>query len=193
MRRAVWLAVVVGLLGCNSSARRERVCQDYVDLAKKRLDKLATEVETGEGDTPFDKASKEADDIVAAPTKQCTAPATASPNATYQLSTITEHRAKVDAAVAAETARRKKDPNIAKRGPKPKNSAWDGSLSVVERWVKGRLKDPDSYEHVSTTIPVEDGAFWRVGTSYRAKNSFGAKVLEGHTFWIQNGEIVKDK
>jgi hypothetical protein len=128
---------------------------------------------------------------VSGPTKQCTAPATRSPNADYQLSTLGPHRAKVDAAIAAETARRKKDPNIAKRGRKPQNSGWDGSISPVEHWVKERLKDPSSYEHVRTSDPAPDGPYWKVVTVYRAKNSFNATITETRTLWLQGDDVIK--
>jgi hypothetical protein len=70
-------------------------------------------------------------------------------------------------------------------------SAWDGSCYVVERALKSALKDPDSYQHMETVGPVADGAYWKVRTRYRAKNSFGGYVIETKTFFIQQGRVVK--
>ena len=46
------------------------------------------------------------------------------------------------------------------RGEKPTPSAWDGSYIAVKLYLKDTLKDPDSYQHISSTLPILDGAFW---------------------------------
>ena len=57
-------------------------------------------------------------------------------------------------------------------------SPWDGSHTALERLVKRRLKDPDSYEHVETRVSKKgaDGLH-SVYMTYRAKNSFGGFVV----------------
>ena len=77
------------------------------------------------------------------------------------------------------------------RGPKPVNSAWDGSVSAIERAVKANMHDQSSYEHVRTTVPVVEGDYWTVLSSFRGKNVFGAKVLNTKKFYIQLGQVVK--
>jgi hypothetical protein len=54
---------------------------------------------------------------------------------------------------------------------------WDGSHRELTKAIKAYLKDPDSYEHVSTTYQ-EEGEFLMVKTTYRASNSFGGITLE---------------
>lgn len=51
----------------------------------------------------------------------------------------------------------------------------DGSIDEVEHAVQQLLKDPSSYEHISTQFdPVGDN--FKVVTRFRGKNSFGALV-----------------
>ncbi|MCK9273122.1 hypothetical protein M0P65_06265 [Candidatus Gracilibacteria bacterium] len=61
-------------------------------------------------------------------------------------------------------------------------SAWDGSHINLTKYVKGLLKDPDSYEHINTkysTVKNKDNSYSVVVfMSYRAKNSFGGFVVE---------------
>lgn len=76
------------------------------------------------------------------------------------------------------------------RGKKPTNSAWDGSIACVERYLKQVLNDPDSYEHVSTTVPSPSGPYWVVSSAYRAKNGFGGLILQRTTFKIQQEQVV---
>ena len=76
------------------------------------------------------------------------------------------------------------------RGPKPSNSAWDGSIHCVESYLKQELNDPDSYAHVSTTEPVEVGPYWVVVSRFRAKNGFGALTLHQATFKIQQNQVM---
>lgn len=51
----------------------------------------------------------------------------------------------------------------------------DGSVDEVEEAIQHLMKDPSSYEHVSTQFdPVGDN--FKVVTNFRGKNSFGAIV-----------------
>lgn len=48
----------------------------------------------------------------------------------------------------------------------------------MERFIKERLKDPGSYEYISTSIaPVDEGAEHVIFVNYRARNSFGGMVI----------------
>ena len=77
------------------------------------------------------------------------------------------------------------------RGPKPVNSAWDGSVREVERYLKTVMHDPDSYDHIRSTEPVGEGDYWTVVSSFRGKNAFGALIINTKKFYIQQGEVVK--
>lgn len=53
-------------------------------------------------------------------------------------------------------------------------SGWDGSHSSVVRQVKSLLRDPDSFEHVSTKLtPVDETGRHTLFMRYSAKNGFG--------------------
>ncbi len=60
-------------------------------------------------------------------------------------------------------------------------SAYDGSHPELEAYIKSRMNDADSYEHVETKffIPKDEGATDAVFvTTFRGNNAFGAKVLQ---------------
>ena len=56
-------------------------------------------------------------------------------------------------------------------------SSWDGSHYELEKYVKSKLKNPDSYEHVSTRY-ADKGDFIYLELTYRATNSFNAVVTD---------------
>ncbi len=79
-------------------------------------------------------------------------------------------------------------------GPKPKSSAWDGSVRCVSDYLEANANDPDSLEWVDWYAPVlttyKDKRAWAVRLSYRGKNAFGGVVLQRHTFYIRHLEVV---
>ncbi len=77
------------------------------------------------------------------------------------------------------------------------NSAWDGSVYQVERWLKDNLKDPDSFKAIewSPVVEVPPGSSlphkFIVRCKYRAKNSFGGYVIEQKMFYLDSeGNVV---
>lgn len=57
--------------------------------------------------------------------------------------------------------------------------AFDGSLPALKNSIKGRLRDPDSFELVDTTIsPLSPDGIHIVEMTYRAKNGFGGYNVE---------------
>ena len=54
-------------------------------------------------------------------------------------------------------------------------SSWDGSNIYLEKAIKSEMKDPGSYEHVSTKY-FDLGDKIKVVEEYRGANAFGAKV-----------------
>jgi len=86
------------------------------------------------------------------------------------------------------------DKLITEIGPKPENSAWDGAVEPVVKFLVKNLKDPDSvkYESWSNVIlaDLDGGKCWAVRCTYRAKNSFGGYVLSNQLFYIMNGVVV---
>jgi hypothetical protein len=84
-----------------------------------------------------------------------------------------EEKSEKQAAIAEEIARK----NVRKAEDKVKGfhclDSLDGSHPGVTKWLKGNLRDPDSYKHIETLIsPVADGKH-KLETTYRAKNGFG--------------------
>lgn len=81
------------------------------------------------------------------------------------------------------------------------NSAWDGSVYQVERYLKDDfLKDPDSYEGIewSKVMPAPadiraemPSARYMVRHKFRAKNSFGGYVVQTYGFILDSqGNVV---
>lgn len=165
----------------------EAADEDY-DTARRRLDEFkGTTVEESKGFVDLGTQIAEK--------KQVIKP---------QVERVREARRKAEAAnaekerkeaAAAEEKQRKADAlaalKAAVRGPKPTNSAWDGSVHVVERYLKAALHDPSSYDHVRTSEVTGEGDYWVVVSSFRGKNAFGALIINTKKFFIQQGEVVK--
>jgi len=62
----------------------------------------------------------------------------------------------------------------------------NGSHLALEKWTKKQLRDPSSFEHISTRItPVKDGKHTLI-MQYRAKNGFGGFNNEAVVAEIDN-------
>lgn len=59
-------------------------------------------------------------------------------------------------------------------------SAWDGSHIYLVKLVKENLNDPSSFKHVKT-VYWDKGNYLIVKMTYRAKNAFGALILQNVT------------
>lgn len=96
-----------------------------------------------------------------------------------------QQRRSEKSAFAAQAARAAAAPAVA-------NSAWDGSVREVERYLKQNLKDPGSFEAIEWS-PVVKGAdnSFMVRVKYRAKNSAGSYVIEQKVFHLDsNGAVM---
>jgi hypothetical protein len=72
------------------------------------------------------------------------------------------------------------------------NSAWDGSVSQVEKYIKDNLNDPDSYKSVKWSVIYNEPDGYKVAHEYRAKNGFGAVITKRQIFYLNfNGEVTK--
>ena len=61
-------------------------------------------------------------------------------------------------------------------------SAWDGSHADVVALTKGALREPDSFEHISTRVtPVDEDGLHRFIMEYRARNGFGGMNVAAST------------
>jgi hypothetical protein len=65
------------------------------------------------------------------------------------------------------------------------NSSWDGSVRQVKDWMNANFNDPKSTEFVewSKVFKSPQGIYY-VRCKYRAKNGFGALVLEEKLFYF---------
>tara|TARA_R110002072_G_scaffold38314_4_gene110891 strand:+ start:2964 stop:3470 length:507 start_codon:yes stop_codon:yes gene_type:complete len=57
-------------------------------------------------------------------------------------------------------------------------SAWDGSNRSTVDQVKAALRDPDSFEHIETSIYGNDAGEHGLWMDYRAQNGFGGMNVE---------------
>lgn len=84
-------------------------------------------------------------------------------------------------------------------GAKVKNSSWDGSVHQVERYLKGTLTDPNSFEAIKWS-KVNDmthnqyGYRYKVMLKYRAKNNYGGYEVQSNIFFLdESGNVVDVK
>lgn len=83
---------------------------------------------------------------------------------------------------------------IAMHGEPPENSAWDGSVRCVKRYLEKIVKDPDSLKFGDWgKVMYNDKDGWLVWCEYRAKNSFGGYVRRKKWFVIQNNRVIAMK
>lgn len=101
-------------------------------------------------------------------------------------------KAQAAAAQAKQAAEQAKIESEA--GKQPINSEWDGSVSEVEKYMKGHLKDPKSTEYIKwypvALTEAEGRKAWAVRVKYRSKNSFGGYVIDEGIAVIRHGEVV---
>ena len=67
-------------------------------------------------------------------------------------------------------------------------SEWDGSHNQLVRSVKNNLRDPSSFEHVSTKIGPENNGQHFIMMTYRAINGFGGTNVESASGTIRNSD-----
>jgi len=79
-------------------------------------------------------------------------------------------------------------------GEKPVQSAWDGSYSVVEKYLRQVMNDPSSLKIDScTSVYKVKNTGWVVGCRYRGKNAFGGMVLNQNWFIIRQNHVIDVK
>ena len=106
-----------------------------------------------------------------------------------------EYQAKLKVVEATLEAQRQEQQKAAMRasmqaGLAGQFSSFDGSHRNVEKVLKAGLKDPSSYQHVSTSYVVNETTI-TVYTTYRAKNSFNALITGLVTATVDaNGNVL---
>lgn len=81
--------------------------------------------------------------------------------------------AREKAKVAAAEATKEADARAKRENGFHCLSGWDGSHRQLVSYVKDRLREPSSFEHIETRVtPVKDGTHTAL-MRYRARNGFG--------------------
>lgn len=80
-------------------------------------------------------------------------------------------------------------------GPKPVTTPWNGTVLCVDRLLRETLNDYESAEYLQwselTKVKSNGITYWQVSLKLRAKNAFGAKIINVKTFLIQHDQVVK--
>jgi len=78
-------------------------------------------------------------------------------------------------------------------GTKPEQSELDGSVKVVENYIKANAKDASSIDFLEWSKVSAMGENWVVRCKYKGTNSFGAIVTENSWYYIQDSKVVDTK
>jgi hypothetical protein len=69
----------------------------------------------------------------------------------------------------------KTETEITKSNPEEQFSKWDGSHIKLTEYIKSKMNDPDSYEHVETKAATKSNHILVV-TTIRGTNAYGGKI-----------------
>lgn len=71
------------------------------------------------------------------------------------------------------------------------NNSWNSGVRQVERYLQANLNDADSYESLEWSKVVESEKGFMVRHKYRARNAFGAKIIQNQVFELdKEGNVV---
>jgi hypothetical protein len=79
-------------------------------------------------------------------------------------------------------------------GEKPYQNVLDGSVPIVEKYLKDKAKDPSSitFYNWDNLVPDEKTTKgWIVKADRSGKNSFGGTTRNVDFFVIKNGQVIK--
>ena len=85
----------------------------------------------------------------------------------------------------------KTDRLIAKFGPPPVSSWWDGSYYVIKSYIKDHARDPGSIEIISSSKVFCGTYGWSIDCSWRGRNGFGGYTTARHRFTIFNNVVIQ--
>ena len=81
----------------------------------------------------------------------------------------------------------------AELGVKPKIDPENGSVEIVEEFIKLNAKKPATFEFLEWSEVSTEGVYWKVRCKYRGISSFNAEVTTNAWFYIQNNKVVHTK
>lgn len=78
-------------------------------------------------------------------------------------------------------------------GAKPEINPKDGSVKIVEEFIKVNAKNPATFEFLEWSEVSTEGSYWKVRCKYRGVASFDKEVTTNAWFYIQNNKVVYTK
>lgn len=91
------------------------------------------------------------------------------------------------------TTRTNEEPTPYGRGTKPEKNSADGSVKMIEEFVKANAKNPETIEFLEWSDVSSEQGYWKVRCKYRGISSFGAAVTTNAWFYIKNDKVVYSK
>ena len=81
-------------------------------------------------------------------------------------------------------------PAVVARCGEPPAENLHGTYFVVDDYLAQHLNDPDSYDPINCSPPVATKACYLTTCRFRAKNGFGAKIVQTFSFTIDHGKVT---
>jgi hypothetical protein len=78
-------------------------------------------------------------------------------------------------------------------GAKPEVNPQDGSVKLVEEFIKANAKNPSTIQFLEWSALSTEGGYWKVRCKYVGVSSFNAEVTTNAWFYIQNNNVVREK
>jgi len=78
-------------------------------------------------------------------------------------------------------------------GAKPEVDPKDGSVKIVEEFVKSHAQNPATFEFFEWSEISADDSYWKVRCKYRGVASFDKELTTNAWFYIQNNKVVYTK
>lgn len=78
-------------------------------------------------------------------------------------------------------------------GVEPKQSKIDGSVNIVEKYIKEKTTDASNIKFIEWSKVSPFDRYWVVRCKFEGENTLGEDTIENMWFYIQNGKVVKIK
>ena len=169
------LAIVLSIFFGENLTDEERAARD-AERVETKIQKDAENVER-EAERAAEKAIKDAENVEREAERAAEKAIKDAENVEREAKRAAE-RAEADANKEAKRLKELEDELLAEAEENRKGfhclSGWDGSHANFKREVESMMRDPDSFEHISTRVtPVSAGGMHTVLMEYRARNGFG--------------------
>jgi len=98
-------------------------------------------------------------------------------------------RVSAEKAAAKATRKQEEEKQAQKEAQFKCASPWDGSIRSIENAMEVKLRDPDSFQHIETSIgPVQENGTQLFVMKYRARNGFGGLNMETAVGALRNSD-----